>query len=311
MRAESRRRVVTLAKVGATLALLAVSLALVQVETLAERLRHADAAWLGAAALLLVAGGFAGAASWFGIARAGLQTLTYREAAACHWSGMFFNSFLPSNVGGDVVKGYLLASGRGHAGFVVVSLLADRALNLGMLVAIGVVALLLLKGRAAEAWAFAAATSLLLLAAPAFAAPLAARVAGRPATAGWRGKLLGLAGPVLSWASRPRLFYPTVLAAFFSQLFKTWNNAFVVLALGLKIPALCTWSVIPLFGVVSALPVTVDGLGLREMVAHGISGPLHADPSELVALSLGGYLMVVLVNMLGALPFLFARRRKG
>ena len=70
-----------------------------------------------------------------------------------------------------------------------------------------------------------------------------------------------------------------------------------------------TLLVIPLFGIVSALPVSIGGLGLREMVAQGISGPMHLDNTHLVTLSLAGHLMVVLVNMLGVLPFLLRKAR--
>jgi uncharacterized membrane protein YbhN (UPF0104 family) len=92
---------------------------------------------------------------------------------------------------------------------------------------------------------------------------------------------------------------------------KIWHTTFVILALGLAIPTFCVWFVTPLFGIVSALPVSIGGLGLREMVAQGISGPMQIDNTHLVTLSLDGHLMVVLVNMLGVIPFLFAKRKKG
>ncbi len=301
MQAKTLKRLSLSAKIVVTLVLLAVSLYLMRLENLTGALRQAEFGWLAVSALLLVAGGFAGACSWFCILRAGMPALSFREAAACHWSGMFFNSFLPSNVGGDVVKGYIAARGQGRAGFVVVSILVDRAVNLGMLILIGLFALLLQKGRPGGAAALVAAVLALALLATAVA-----RRAGRRA-----GRLAELAEPVLELAARPRLFAATLLAALASQLLKTGHNAFIVLALGLKIPALALWYVIPLFGIVSALPVSIGGLGVREMVARGISGPLQIDGTQLVALSLGGYLMVVLVNMLGALPFLFARRRSA
>jgi hypothetical protein len=310
MRPETRNRLFLLAKLTVTLALLAVSLCWVRFETLTDRLRNADASWLAVSALLLIAGGFAGAGSWFCIVRAGLPAITYRTAAACHWSGMFFNSFLPSNVGGDVVKGYLVARGRGHTGFVVLSLLIDRAVNLGMLLVIGLFAWLLLTGRLGGAATLAAACVLLLALAPALARLVRAHLSRRPHTPFGR-KAAELAEPILALAARPHRFFPTVLAAFASQLLKTGSHTFLVLALGLDVPSLCLWTVIPLFGIVSALPVSIGGLGLRELVAQGVSGPLHVDNTHLVALSLAGHLMVVLVNTLGAVPFLFARRKKG
>lgn len=309
MRTETRNRLLLLAKGAATLALLAVSLALVPFQSLAAQLHNADFRWLAVSAVMLILGGFAGAGSWYCISRAGLPALTYREAAVCHWSGMFFNNFLPSNVGGDLVKGYLVAHRQGRTGFVVVSLLMDRLLNLGMLVAIGLFALLLEIARPGWAAAFAAALLLLLAAAPAMARFGADQLSRWPRT-GLRGKTAEGLTPLFALAARPRQFFPTLLAAFASQLLKTWQNTFVVLAFGLKIPALYMWSIIPLFGIVSSLPVTIGGLGLREMVAQSLSAPLGLDNAHLLTLSLGGYVMVVLVNLLGAIPFLFAKRKK-
>ena len=295
-----------LAKGTVTLGLLAVSLRLVHFDVLTEHLRDLRWAPLAVSALLLVLGGFAGAGSWFCILRLRLPGLTFREAAACHWSGMFFNSFLPSNVGGDVVKGYIVARGRGQAGFVVASLLLDRALNLGILCLIGLLALLLRLGRTGWAAGLLAAVLALLPAVPAASRRLGARVRGWP-RAGVRGRLALLLEPAFDWASEPHRFARTLLAALTSQFLKIWHNVFVLRALGIDLPALCVWYVVPLFGLVSALPVSIGGLGLRETVAGRVAASLGSDSTHLVLFSLAGYVMVVLVNMLGALPFLFTK----
>ena len=302
-------RLKLLAKVAVTLGLLAVSLRLVRFDVLTDHLREVRAAPLAVSALLLALGGFAGAGSWFCILRLRLPGLTFREAAACHWSGMFFNNFLPSSVGGDAVKGFLLARSRGQPGFVVTSLLLDRAINLGILICIGLFALLLRLGRPVWAAALLAALAALLAGSHALARRLCGRVRGWP-RAGVRGWLALLLEPAFELAATPRRFAPMLLAALASQGLKIWHNVFVLRALGLDLPALCVWYVVPLFGLVSALPVTIGGLGLRETVAARIAAQLGSDSTHLVLFSLAGYVMVVLVNMLGALPFLFARKRR-
>ena len=296
-----KTRLKLLAKGAVTLGLLAVSLRLVKVDLLAEHLRDLRWTSLAVSALLLTLGGFAGAGSWYCILRLRLPGLTFRETAACHWSGMFFNSFLPSNVGGDVVKGYIVARDRGQPGFVVASLLLDRAINLGLLSGIGLLALLFRLGRPGWAAAFLAASAALLAGSHALARRLRGRV---------RGRLAPLLEPVFELTATPRRLAPTLLAALASQVLKVWHNVFVLRALGIDLPALCVWYVVPLFGLVSALPVSIGGLGLRETVAGRIAASLGSDSTHLVLFSLAGYVMVVLVNMLGALPFLFARRRE-
>lgn len=300
-------------KLTVTLILLCVSLRMIRFDTLMESLRHANFWLLSLAALVLLCGGFAGAASWYCILRARLPALGYRAAAACHWSGMFFNSFLPSNVGGDVVKGYIVVREQGQTGFVVTSLLLDRVANLGMLLCIGVFTFLLQLGYSLWAVGFLLLLAVSLLGVLASAGRLRDKVRGVPRR-GLAGKVACLLEPVFELAATPRLLLPMLLAAFASQFFKTLQNVFVILALGLKIPTFCVWYVIPLFGIVSALPVSIGGLGLREMVAQSLSGPMQIDNTHLVTLSLAGHLMVVLVNMFGVFPFLFGKRthaRKG
>jgi hypothetical protein len=101
---------------------------------------------------------------------------------------------------------------------------------------------------------------------------------------------------------------PLLLAALASQAFKTLSNLFIIYAFDLEIPALSMWMVIPLFGVVSALPISIGGLGVRELTAQAVAGPLGLDNTHLVALSLAGHALVAAVGMLGAIPLLTRRR---
>ena len=310
MTPQTKSRIKGGCKLAITLVLLFVSLRMIRFDTLLESLRHANYGLLVVAALIIILGGFAGAASWYCMLRTRLPSLGYREVAACHWSGMFFNSFLPSNVGGDVVKGYIVARGQGQIGFVVTSLLVDRVMNLGVLLCIGGFTLLLQLGYPLFAAGFLVLLAVLLLGGLASARWLHGKIRRWPRT-GLRGKASALLEPVFELASTPRLLFPMLLAAFASQFLKTLHNVFVILALGLKLPTFCVWYVIPLFGIVSALPVSVGGLGLREMVAQWLSGPMQVDNTHLVTLSLAGHLMVVLVNMLGVIPFMSKRCRRA
>ena len=297
-------------KLVVTLGLLAVAFRMIRFDTLMASLRHADYGLLALSALIILCGGFAGAASWYCVLRTRFPALGFRAVAACHWSGMFFNSFLPSNVGGDVVKGYIVARDQGQTGFVVTSLLLDRIMNLGMLLCIGGFTLLLQLGHPMGAAGFLVLLVLLLLAVLFSARWLRGKVQRWPRH-GLQGRAADLLDPVFELVATPQLLFPMLLAALASQFLKTWHNVFVILALGLKIPTFCVWYVIPLFGIVSALPVSVGGLGLREMVAQWLSGPMQVDNTHLVTLSLAGHLMVVLVNMLGVIPFMSKKCRRA
>ena len=310
MTPEAKNRLKGVCKLAVTLVMLVIALRMIHFETLLESLRQANYGLLAVAAGIIILGGFAGAASWYCVLRTRLPSLGYRAVASCHWSGMFFNSFLPSNVGGDVVKGYIVARDQGQIGFVVTSLLVDRVMNLGVLLCIGCFTLLIQVGHPLLAAGFLVLLAALLAVGLASARWLHGKIRRWPRV-GLRGRASALLEPVFELASTPRLLFPMLLAAFASQFLKTLHNVFVILALGLKLPTFCVWYVIPLFGIVSALPVSVGGLGVREMVAQWLSGPMQVDNTHLVTLSLAGHLLVVLVNMLGVIPFMSTRCRRA
>jgi len=78
--------------------------------------------------------------------------------------------------------------------------------------------------------------------------------------------------------------------------------------LALDIPEAAVWGIIPIFGIVSALPLTIGGLGLRECAARALAGPTGLDAAHLTALSLAGHALVALTNLPGIVPFLLRRR---
>ena len=307
MTPKTKQRLKLAGKIAVTTVFLAVVSRLIDLDVLTDRLRHAALGPLFTAGLIFALSGFAGAASWFCVLRTRLPEITYRETAACHWSGMFFNSFLPTNVGGDVVKGYRVARGHGQIGFVVTSLLVDRTVNLGLLVCIGVFALLLKLGQALGAVAFLVALGALFLLLSLGARRLTEWIRSWPLS-GVRGRLAPLLEPVAELMAARRRFALMLAAAGASQFLKTWQNVFLIQALNLDIPSACVWYVIPLFGIVSALPISIGGLGVREAVAHHLSAPLGMDNTHLVAFSLASQFIVTVVNMFGALPFLFSKR---
>lgn len=306
MTPKTKTRLKLFGKIAVTTVFLAAVSRLIDLGVLTDRLRHAELGPLTVAGLIFALSGFAGAASWLCVMRTRLPEITYRETAACHWSGMFFNSFLPTNVGGDVVKGYMVARGHGQTGFVVTSLLVDRAINLGVLVCIGAFALLL-GSNTVWALAFLLGLGALFLLLTLGARRLTEWIRRWPPS-DVRGRLAPLLEPVAELMAARRRFALMLAAAGASQFLKTWQNVFLIQALNLDIPTLCVWYVIPLFGVVSALPISIGGLGVREAVAHHLSGPMSIDNTHLVAFSLASQFIVTVVNMFGAIPFLFARR---
>ncbi len=297
-----RRRWLLLVKLAVSLFFLWLVLQKINLAVLRDHLKGADPLQLVYAAATLVAGVFAGAAAWLAVLRANRYAVLYRGVAAMHWCGMFFNSFLPSNIGGDFYKGYLLVKGSGGgAERAAVTLVLDRLINLSMLVLIGILSFCL-SFEYYMAAALAAAGFVLVVVLLGFSA-------GRCRDGGGSRVMVFLI-TLLSFFRDRRCCAAAFAAALLTQGLKIGCHIFLIRALGLDLAVNSVWYVIPVFGVVSAVPVSLSGIGIREYVALAIAAPLAIVPEDLVALSLVSHLLYVTVNCLGLIPLVLTSRSR-
>ena len=81
--------------------------------------------------------------------------------------------------------------------------------------------------------------------------------------------------------------------------------------LGLSIPALALFLIVPMIICVSALPIAPPGgLGLRENLFVPLLAPLGVPKTEALALSLLAYFVFLSWSLIGGLVYLTVRRRQ-
>ena len=290
-----------------SLLLLALTLHIIGAQNMWQLL--SKAAWrpLAGGALILVVSGFTGMAAWRSLLAPHTPTLPLSRMLAAHWSGMFFNSFLPSNIGGDLVRGALVANHGPGLSLTAASLIADRLLGLYALTLIGACAVAI-DAAGITAGGAVAVGGLALLA----ALPHLARRKWLPATADTQPlstRQIFIRDMALV-ATSPHALAKASLFGFITQALRIWPTYFVIQALALDIPGQAIWKIIPFFGVVSAIPLSIGGLGLREYLAQKIAVDIGFDALHLTALSLGGHALMVATNTLGAFPFMLYRRAR-
>jgi len=301
MRAKNRRGLVLLVfKLAVSLCFAGYVLRKIDLALLRAHISGADPLQLAWAAVTLIAGGCAGAAVWLPVLKSKRYAVDYRGAAAMYWSGMFFNSFLPSTIGGDFCKGYQLVKGcGGGAGLAAVTILLDRLISFSVLIMIGILAFCISFGYYLAA-ALAAAGFLLTVR---LVHGLARKERVSEAT-----RLAGFLLALALFFRDYRRCAAAFAAALLAQGLKISCHIFLIRALGLDLAVSSVWYVIPVFGVVSVLPISFGGIGIRETAALAIAGPLAIVAEELVALSLASHLLYVTVNCLGLIPFVLMRR---
>ncbi len=182
--------------------------------------------------------------------------------ARYYFIGMFFNLFGPSTLGGDLVRALLLAGRDGSRTVALNTVLFDRLIGLALLVLVAATAIAVFGsfGLPTLLISTTVALGLALVGAWWLAPKMVAALTGP------ENRLRRLIGSDLSplWTDRVLL----VRAAALSIVFHCWQVAALIVigeAAGVDLPWAYYFVAHPLVSVLSAVPISVAGLGVREL----------------------------------------------
>jgi len=125
-----KNRILTGLKVVVSLGLIAYLLTKVDVATVGAAIRSTNYAYLAVALLLYAGAVTSGGLKWYVLLRAQGIDVPFTAILAYTFEGVFFNNFLPANVGGDVMRGYGLAKHTNRVAEAAVSVVVDRIVGL-------------------------------------------------------------------------------------------------------------------------------------------------------------------------------------
>ncbi|MCP4548885.1 MAG: flippase-like domain-containing protein [bacterium] len=244
----------------------------------------------------------------------GLSTL---KILKIYWIGLFFNNFMPGNVGGDVVKVVDLSRSKRDPLAAATATLADRLTGLCSLACLSLIAAWHLQGRESltvlvRPIMFGSAL-FLLLAALFYFDPVArvirrlGEIVGLLSEDGFRGRVLQQVRMLRT--QRGLLFRMFCFSLLIQSLRVTVHFLVGRALLGdtfLFLPDF--FLVIPPLAFALTLPITLGGLGLREGLAIKLFAPLGVSGEVAVAIELLAYLTMLSVSLIGGI--LFLRRRE-
>jgi glycosyltransferase 2 family protein len=278
-----------------------------------ERVR---AGYFVAAVLLYIALQVASSIRWRLLAQAQGFDGSLLRYVAYYFIGMFFNLALPTSVGGDVVRVWYLASQEGSGAVTgrrlaaLVSVLAERVNGVVVLVALACVSALFCPIPLREwiVWtvvAIGTATVLGLASVPAFRAILATvpRLAASPKGA----HLRRLADGGWSYCQQPAVLIAATLLSLVVQVGNAVIGYLVGEAIGLPVPALYYGLIVPLVALVALVPLSVNGMGLREAGFVALLAPLGIDAADAVTFGLLMFAVAASVSLCGVGFYLLGR----
>lgn len=83
---------------------------------------------------------------------------------------------------------------------------------------------------------------------------------------------------------------------------------FLFMSLGLSLPVIQLCIFVPLLGIATALPISFQGIGTRELLFVQFARLTFQDPSVFLAVSAVSYLLLLSYAVAGLIPFIMARK---
>jgi uncharacterized protein (TIRG00374 family) len=251
---------------------------------------------------------------WQYLLRARGAHLSLAECCRLYLVGMFWNLWMPTNIGGDAVRAYMAGPQCGGAASAASSILVERLTGFLALLAIGVAGLMIgvLQGarNAQGVHLVLAATAVLVLCAVCVLAARAAayRFAARAPDNKWLRKWAALHRSLDFYAQRERR--PVLVTALVLSLLFQGSQVVLNIALarvvGLDLPALAFWWLVPLLALASLVPLGIGGLGVREAAAVAL---LHNSEGVAVDNIVAWSLLWQATVWLASLPGIFVARK--
>lgn len=215
--------------------------------------------------------------------------------------GFFYNHFLPSGFGGDVVRTGALVQGGQRLTQAANSVLMTRVAGLWSIV---LLACFMVPVFAIQT-GWQPALPWILSALSAFVAALAGSVVLFGTSAKFLVKILP--ARIQSWHrelqaywGQPRLLLQALSLSFVIQILAVIVNTSMAQALGLPISFGMLMLTIPLVNLVILLPISIGGFGVREGAYFYLLSRFGVEAGQAVLLSLAVYVLLVMVAAVGA-----------
>lgn len=293
------------------LGLLALLFSLVDWRQALGLMRRADGALLLVTALLYPCGLWLCAGKWHLLLLSQGLDLPCPRLFRFYWAGAFAGNFLPSNIGGDLVRLAALRS-TGRLAGAAASILMERLTGVAVLLPVSLAALLSRPtyvagyGLPVLLWALVAGGTGFLATGWFWGAGLARRLeALSPGEEDFWGRVAAKIRKLILALLLYRRQGPALLCCFgLSLLFfalSVVGHGLVFGALGVTVPLLEILLIIPLISFVSMLPVSLGALGLTEGAFVLFFSRAGIAPEQALAAALLCRVLKILVTSVGGL----------
>ena len=283
-----------------------------------EVVRHANPFYLWAAGGLFLLSNLIGSWLWARLLRAQGVTIPYQKAAAYYFVGLFFNNFLPSNVGGDIAR---ISDASKHAtsvSSVFSATLMDRLIGVVAMAALAVIASFASIDRFHLYAIYISIVIVFLVTVGLFASVFHRGVLQ---AFEWPFRVLKLhtiekaIGRIMDdlhgFRSERAALRQAFLASTIVQVSRIYVHYLVGVSLGVKLAAGYYFLFVPVLAAMVSLPIGMNGLGIREGASVVLFQTAGLTREEAFTIPFLTYLLSVAISLLGGFIFVTRSPRRA
>ncbi|MCM8790314.1 MAG: flippase-like domain-containing protein [Candidatus Omnitrophica bacterium] len=234
---------------------------------------------------------------------------TFAEAFSLTLLGYFFNNFLPTAIGGDIVKAYYLSKHSSNSTGSYTSVFVDRAIGLITMIFMAFVALFFVKQAIVDnkvRYAIyiitaASALGIFFMASKSFAKRFSVLLTLMKPI---EDKLVKVYDAINIYRHHRILMLKTIAISVASQIFYFTFFGLLALSIGSRISTIDVLLRMPVVGMMSLLP-SINGLGVREGATVVLFGPIIGNANAF-AVSILVIVCMLITSVVGGFIYAFS-----
>ncbi|MDD4979656.1 MAG: lysylphosphatidylglycerol synthase transmembrane domain-containing protein [Candidatus Omnitrophica bacterium] len=224
--------------------------------------------------------------------------------------GNFFNIFLPSSIGGDLIRSIDLATHTKRPREVVTTVLLDRLSGYIGLVTVTLLALVFGWGLVEEKsvfWSVAVITGVLVVALlilfNSFLYSKINQILHSPTAGRMREAIKNLHQEIHIFRHRKNIIVNNLILSILIQSITPLTFYIIALSLGVKINIAYFFVYIPIIGAITLLPISIGGLGLRDATTIYFFSKAGMSKDLAFAMSLINFSFILVYALIGGLIY--------
>ena len=270
-------------------------------------LKHIHYLYLFIALAVFLIGHVFGHMSWLFVIRSKKKQIMMAPIASSYWQGLFFNNILPTNIGGDVVKGLNIIKKNGSPYFFIGTIFVDRIINFSVMFFIGILSAVYYWGTLV----YSMTTALLFILIFSIFSIFIDRILYSLGLRGekiWKNrhkKIIQAIFFLRSLLKNKENMRKVIFYAFGSQACKFFVLHLIAFALHVEINPFLLIVITVVQALFALLPVTIGGLGAREHALSLFRYIPELDLPGLTIVTILSHFLLLLSTLPGILFFYF------